>query len=58
MKKIDLHIHTRKTISDSDFIFSITRLQQYVNEMKIDAIAVIYEYREDVQGDLYGDIRC
>lgn len=27
MKKIDLHIHTRKTISDSDFTFSIDRLQ-------------------------------
>ena len=40
MKKIDLHIHTRKTISDADFIFSINRLQQYVNEMKIDAIAI------------------
>ena len=40
MKKIDLHIHTRKTISDSDFTFSINRLQQYVNEMNIDAIAI------------------
>lgn len=40
MKKIDLHIHTKKTVSDSDFTFSINRLQQYVNEMKIDAIAV------------------
>ncbi len=40
MKKIDLHIHTRKTISDSDLTFSINRFQQYVNEMNIDAIAI------------------
>ena len=40
MKKIDLHIHTRKTISDSEFAFSLNRLQHYVNEANIDAIAI------------------
>ena len=41
MKKLDLHIHTKKTISDvNSFEFSLNKLKQYVNEMKIDAIAI------------------
>ena len=40
MKKIDLHIHTVKTISDADFVFSMEHLCNYVKTMKIDAIAI------------------
>lgn len=41
MKKLDLHIHTKKTISDvNSFEFSLNKLKQYVSEMKIDAIAI------------------
>ena len=40
MKKIDLHIHTIKTISDYDFQFSLEHLTSYVSEMQIDAIAI------------------
>lgn len=40
MKKIDLHIHTVKTISDSAFDFSIDTFKHYVQERKLDAVAV------------------
>jgi ABC-type phosphate transport system ATPase subunit len=40
MKKIDLHIHTKSTISDSDFDFSTDKLREYIVELKIDAIAI------------------
>lgn len=40
MKKIDLHVHTIKTISDSEFQFSMHSLISYVKEMQIDAIAI------------------
>lgn len=41
MKKLDLHIHTKKTISDvNSFEFSMNRLKHYVCEMKLDAIAI------------------
>ena len=40
MKKMDLHIHTVKTQSDYDFAFSVNALKKYVEEQKIDAIAV------------------
>lgn len=40
MKKIDLHVHTVKTISDSEFSFSMERLVSYVHEMRLDAIAI------------------
>ena len=40
MKKVDLHIHTVKTISDSEFEFSMDCLVQYVEETKLDAIAI------------------
>lgn len=40
MKKIDLHIHTQPTISDSDFVFSLRVLADYVNKMNIDVIAI------------------
>lgn len=40
MKKIDLHIHTVSTISDSDFIFSMDILKQYIEKSKLDVIAI------------------
>lgn len=40
MKSIDLHIHTHKTISDADFTFDITVLEDYVKTVKLDVIAI------------------
>ena len=40
MKKCDLHIHTKATISDSAFVFSIDALKQYISKMQIDVIAI------------------
>ncbi len=40
MKKIDLHIHTISTMSDSDFTFSLDVFKSYVNSANLDAVAV------------------
>jgi len=40
VKKIDLHIHTKSTSSDSAFIFNIDRLKEYISNTHLDAIAV------------------
>lgn len=40
MKKIDLHIHTVPSISDSDFTFELDKLKEYVEKMEIDCIAI------------------
>ena len=40
MKKIDLHIHTAPTVWDGDFSFNLPKLQKYVSEAKLDAIAI------------------
>ncbi len=40
MKKIDLHIHTISTNSDSDFVFSMDRLKGYITTMQIECIAI------------------
>lgn len=40
MKKIDLHIHTISTISDSSFSFNLDQLKEYVQNTGIDAIAI------------------
>ena len=40
MKKIDLHIHTKKTISDANFTYSFETLKNYVKERKLDCIAI------------------
>ncbi len=40
MKKIDLHIHTVATISDSPFEFSLETFKRYVSEANLDAVAV------------------
>ena len=40
MKKIDLHLHTVKSVSDYDFQFSLEKLKKYICEREIDAIAI------------------
>jgi Fe-S cluster assembly ATPase SufC len=40
MKKIDLHIHTVPTTSDSHFIFSLDKLEEYVSTQGIDCIGI------------------
>lgn len=40
MKKVDLHIHTIPTISDSDFSFCIEKLKEYIQQLNIDCIAI------------------
>ncbi len=40
MKKIDFHIHTVPTISDSHFTFCMESLKQYVSVSDLDAIAI------------------
>ena len=40
MKKLDLHLHTISTVSDSYFDFSIDKLKEYVVALNIDGIAV------------------
>ena len=40
MKKIDLHIHTIASISDSPFFFSLNSLKDYVEKLSIDCIAI------------------
>jgi len=40
MKKIDLHIHTKPTLSDLDFDFNINRLKEYIEKLSVDCIAI------------------
>lgn len=40
MKKIDFHTHTVSTFSDSDFDFDISKVSEYVDKLKIDALAI------------------
>ena len=40
MKKLDLHIHTKSTVSDRPFSFSMESLKKYVTDKSIDAIAI------------------
>lgn len=40
MKKIDLHTHTVSTVSDYDFIFDLSKVKEYVDKLKIDALAI------------------
>ena len=55
MKKMDLHIHTVSTVSDRPFVFSMEILERYVEERRIDVIAItnhnmfdLGQYREIV----------
>jgi len=40
MKKIDFHIHTVPSISDSAFTFSMDRMKEYVEKRELDGIAI------------------
>ena len=40
MRRIDLHIHTVPTISESTFTFSLDTFERYVHEAHLDAVAV------------------
>jgi len=40
LKRIDLHIHTKPTKKDVSFTFSLDKLNEYVIDKKIDAIAI------------------
>jgi len=40
MKKIDLHTHTISTISDYPFDFDLSKVKEYVDKLKIDALAI------------------
>ena len=40
MKKIDLHIHTVPTFSDSEFVFCLETFNRYVEYAKLDAVAI------------------
>ncbi len=40
MRKLDLHIHTIPTISDSEFTFSLEKLQEYISSCHLDCIAI------------------
>jgi len=40
LKKIDLHIHTKSSSQDRDFLFSEDNLKRYVHEAQLDCIAI------------------
>lgn len=40
MKKIDLHTHTISTVSDYPFDFDLSKVKEYVEKLKIDALAI------------------
>ena len=40
MKKIDLHTHTISTISDHPFNFDLSKVREYVDKLRIDALAI------------------
>jgi len=40
LKKVDLHIHTVPSISDNQFFFSLNSLQDYVEKLELDCIAI------------------
>ncbi len=54
MKKIDFHIHTISTISDSAFEFSVERLNEYIDKRRLDCIAITNHNTFDL--DQYNEI--
>ncbi|VGO20762.1 PHP domain-containing protein [Pontiella sulfatireligans] len=40
MKKIDFHIHTVSSVSDREFTFSLSKLNEYISSREIDGIAI------------------
>ncbi|MDU5368706.1 PHP domain-containing protein [Finegoldia magna] len=49
MKAVDLHIHTVKSISDSQFTFSMESLIKYVDSMKLDIIGITNHNLFDIE---------
>ena len=49
MKAVDLHIHTIKSIIDSQFTFSMDSLIKYVDDMKLDIIGITNHNLFDVE---------
>lgn len=49
MKKVDLHIHTVSTISDSFFEFDINTLKDYVQQRELDVIAIVNHNLFDIE---------
>ena len=53
MKKIDFHIHTAVTIKDEVFNFDLNILKKYINEKKLDIIAITnHNYFDQSQFDI------
>ncbi|AXU10442.1 PHP domain-containing protein [Parvimonas micra] len=49
MKAVDLHIHTVKSISDSQFTFSMKSLIKYVDSMKLDIVGITNHNLFDIE---------
>lgn len=49
MKAVDLHIHTVKSISDSQFTFSMESLIKYVDSMKLDIVGITNHNLFDIE---------
>lgn len=49
MKAVDLHIHTVKSISDSQFTFSMESLINYVDSMKLDIVGITNHNLFDIE---------
>ena len=49
LKKIDFHIHTKSSISDSPFNFNIDKLKEYVSASHLDAIAITNHNTFDIE---------
>jgi len=49
LRKIDLHTHTKPSISDSDFVFSLPKMKKYVDTLSIDCIAITNHNLFDLQ---------
>lgn len=62
MIKIDLHIHTIPTASDSAFDFDLAKLKAYVASASLDAIAItnhnVFDFRqyEDIRSNVTGSV--
>lgn len=56
MKKIDLHIHTHATFSDSSFVFNMQAFKDYVDAAGLHAVAIT---NHDIfNGEQYREIKA
>ncbi|MDU3177390.1 PHP domain-containing protein [Anaerococcus sp.] len=55
MKAIDLHLHTRSTISDSHFDFSIDSLKRHIKQLELDIIGITNHNLFDLEQFKYID---